>query len=431
MQIDSLIGSVFRRVNRRYLCFPEATASARLPFPSPDRLYLLYLHIPYCVVLCPFCSFHRVKFNRERAQQYFRALHHEIELVTDRGYRFDELYVGGGTPTVLPDELIRTIGLVRELHAIEGISVETNPDHLANDRLLQLQDAGVNRLSVGVQSFDDKLLREMGRLEKYGSGSQIRSRLRRATGILDTLNVDMIFNFPHQTAASLRRDLDILVDELGVDQVSFYPLMSVDSTRKMMLKTVGQVDHSRERKLYEMIARHMLEAGYRRSSAWCFSQRPGMSDEYIAGREEYLGLGSGSFSYLQGSLYASTFSINQYLRLLQADKTGTAYRRDMLEREQMRYYLLMALFAGSLDKSAAEARFEGRFQRTMWPELAALRAIGAIRNSAGALMLTENGYYLWGLLMREFLTGVNGLRDQMRHSIAHAMPVQPPTAARF
>jgi hypothetical protein len=67
----------------------------------------------------------------------------------------------------------------------------------------------------------------------------------------------------------------------------------------------------------------------------------------------------------------------------------------------------------------------------MWPELAALRAIGAIRDSGRALALTENGYYLWGILMREFLTGVNGLRDQMRHNIAHAIPIQPPTAARF
>jgi len=431
VNIDSLTGHFFRWVNRRYLCFPEATVDTCLPPPNPDRRYLLYIHIPYCVVLCPFCSFHRVKFNKKRAQKYFRALHHEIELVTDAGYRFDELYVGGGTPTVLPDELIGTIGLVRSLHSIKGISVETNPDHLANDRLLQLQEAGVNRISVGVQSFDNKLLREMGRFENYGSGSQIRSRLRRATGILDTLNVDIIYNFPHQTAASLRRDLDILVDELGVDQVSFYPLMSANSTRKMMRNTVGRVDHSRERNLYKMIAERMLAAGYTRSSAWCFSQRPGMSDEYIAGREEYLGLGSGSFSYLQGSLYASTFSINQYLLMLEADRTGTAYRRDMLLREQMRYYLLMELFGGSLDKAAAEARFEGRFQRTMWTELAALRAIGAIRDSAGVLMLTGNGYYLWALLMREFLTGVNGLRDQMRHNIAHAMPIQPPTGARF
>jgi coproporphyrinogen III oxidase-like Fe-S oxidoreductase len=431
VNIYTLISKVFRRVNRRYLCFPEATAGARLPSPSRGRRYLLYLHIPYCVVLCPFCSFHRVKFNRERAQQYFRALHHEIELVTDEGYKFDELYVGGGTPTVLPDELIKTIDLVRKSHSIKGISVETSPDHLGDDRLLQLQKAGVNRLSVGVQSFDDTLLHEMGRFEKYGSGSQVRQQLRRATGILDTLNVDMIFNFPHQTAASLRRDLDILVDELVVDQVSFYPLMSVNSTRKMMLNTVGRVDHSRERKLYKMIAKRMLAAGYTRSSAWCFSQRPGMSDEYIAGREEYLGLGSGSFSYLQGSLYASTFSINHYLRMLQAGKTGTDYRRDMSERDQMRYFLLTELFAGSLEKVTTETRFEGRFQRTMWPELAALRAIGAIRDSAGVLTLTESGYYLWVLLMREFLTGINGLRDQMRHNIAHAIPIQPPTAARF
>lgn len=425
MKIDSLIGKFVRRVNRQHICFPEAAGGTRLPSPNPDRRYLLYLHVPYCVVLCPFCSFHRVKFNRDRAQQYFRALRREIELVTDAGYKFDELYVGGGTPTVLPDELLRTIGLLRELHSIRGISVETNPDDLDNGRLPELREAGVKRLSVGVQSFDDELLREMQRFEKYGSGSQIRSRLRRAMGIFDTLNVDMIFNFPHQTEASLRRDLDILVDEVGVDQVSFYPLMSVNSTRKMMLRTVGRVDDSRERKMYEMIARRMLSAGYTRSSAWCFSRRPGMLDEYIVERDEYLGLGSGSFSYLQGSMYASTFSINHYLRLVEADRTGTVRCRDMTERDQMRYYLLVQLFGGSLDQAAAEARFDGRFQRSMWPELAALRIIGAMRDSGGVLTLSESGYYLWVLLMREFLTGVNSLRDQMRHNIARETALLP------
>lgn len=401
------------------MTFPEAAAETGLPTADPNRHYLLYLHIPYCTVLCPFCSFHRVKFKRNSAERYFQCLRREIELVTDAGFRFDELYVGGGTPTVLPEQLIRTIQHLRDLHPIAGISVETSPNDLDNDRLLQLREVGINRLSVGVQSFDDNLLREMQRLEKYGSGREICNHLRHMEGIFDTLNVDMIFNFPHQTTTSLRRDLDILVDELGVDQVSFYPLISVASTRKKMLRAMGRVDYSREREFYRVIADHMLSAGYTRSSAWCFSRKAGMFDEYIAEREEYVGLGSGSFSYLQGSLFASTFSINHYLWLVGAGKSAALRRRDLTEREQMRYYLLMQLFGGSLDKAMAETRFDSKFQRTLWPELAALHTIGAVSNSGEKLTLTENGYYLWIMMMREFLTAVNSLRDQMRHNIAH------------
>jgi len=400
------------------MIFPAATVGTPLPKPGSGRSYLLYLHIPYCVVLCPFCSFHRVKYETDAAAKYFACLRREIQLVTDAGYHFDELYIGGGTPTVSPDDLSRTVGLVRELHPITGVSIETNPDDLGKDSVAKLQDAGVNRLSVGVQSFDDKLLVEMQRLERYGCGADIKERLRLVEGYFDTLNVDMIFNFPHQTEASLRRDLDILTTELGVDQVSFYPLMTVNSTRKKMSETLGHVDYSRERQYYGIVAEHMQVHGYSRSSAWCFSRNPGMSDEYIVERDEYLGLGSGSFSYLAGSLYSSTFSINHYVRLLETGKTGTFGRLDMTERDRMRYHLLMQLFSGSLDKTIAEERFDGRFQRTLWPELTMLQTIGVVRNEETQLKLTESGFYLWVMLMREFFTGVNNLRDQMRHNIS-------------
>ena len=113
-----------------------------------------------------------------------------------------------------------------------------------------------------------------------------------------------------------------------------------------------------------------LGNGYQRSSAWCFSRKAGMFDEYIVEHDEYLGLGSGAFSYLAGSLFASTFSIEHYLDLVDGGATGTVRRRDLSERDEMRYYLLIKLFGGTLDLAAAEARFDGRFQRTLWPELA-------------------------------------------------------------
>jgi coproporphyrinogen III oxidase-like Fe-S oxidoreductase len=90
-----------------------------------------------------------------------------------------------------------------------------------------------------VQSFDDTLLREMRRIECYGSGDQIRKHIRRVTPVFDTLNVDMIFNLPHQSETSLSRDLDILIDDLGVDQVSWYPLMAAASTAAKIRQRMG------------------------------------------------------------------------------------------------------------------------------------------------------------------------------------------------
>jgi len=407
-------------MTRRYMSFETAPVTNALPEPTPGRHYLLYLHIPFCDVLCPFCPFHRVEYQPERTRRYYSVLRKEIQRATDHGYSFGDLYVGGGTPTVLPEELAKTIELVRRDHPVHRVSVETNPDDLGDERLSMLRSAGVNRLSVGVQSLDDDILRDMQRYEKFGSGEQICERIEAVRDLFDTINVDMIFNLPRQSDESLARDLHTLADDLEVDQISWYPLMTAHATRKSMEKHIGDVDFSREGELYHRIVRHMLDAGYGRSSAWCFSRSDSaMIDEYITEEEEYLGLGSGAFSYMGGTMYASTFSINHYLKLADRGGTGIVRSREMGERDQMRYYLLMFMFSGALDLDAAEERFAGRFQRVLFAELAGLRLLRAVRRRGSRLELTERGYYLWVMLMREFFIGVNIFRDEMRHLIRH------------
>ncbi|MDH4072989.1 MAG: coproporphyrinogen III oxidase family protein [Gammaproteobacteria bacterium] len=415
MNAETLIATYLRQYNKRRLQFPPPDSWTELPPPQAGQRYLLYLHVPFCKSLCPFCSFHRVVFQPDTATRYFDALRDEIALVGEAGYRFDEVYVGGGTPTVAVNELCRTLHHLAERHDIQRISVETNPDDLADDIVGELRVAGVKRLSVGVQSFDDSQLAAMQRLENYGSGADIRAALKRVQGVFETLNVDMIFNLPGQTEALLRRDLEILTGEIRADQVSFYPLMTLSSTRERMLRAMGRVDYTREEALYRLIDEHMSAAGYRRNSVWCFSRVPGMFDEYIVERDEYVGLGSGAFSHLGESLYASTFSIPHYRELVESGHTGTFGRLRLSERDRMRHYLLLKLFGGVLDKRRADDRFDHRFQRTLWPEIALLLTLGAIRNSGNRLELTDKGRYLWIVLMREFFTGVNNLRDQMRH----------------
>ncbi|MGB5163916.1 MAG: coproporphyrinogen III oxidase family protein [Woeseiaceae bacterium] len=414
---DKLIGRYLRLVSRKHLAFQPFSSDTGLPAADPQRQYLLYVHIPFCVVLCPFCSFHRVRFKRDRAEQYFAALEQEIRIAAAAGYHFSEVYFGGGTPTVLPAQLAHLTQLLRSEFGVGRISAETNPDDLSAATLQILADAGIDRLSVGVQSFDNGLLREMERYDKYGSGEIIRERLLDARGSFETLNVDMMFNFPHQSEASLRRDLEVLTGEVAADQVSYYPLMATESTVKAMDKAIGRVDYGRERSFYRIIAEHMRAAGYQRSSSWCFSQAPTMIDEYITENEEYLGLGSGAFSYLDGSLYASTFSINAYLKRL-ADGRPAITRRSALNRkEQMRYYLLMRLFGGQLDLADANRHFGSSLSRQLWLELAGLRMLGAVQQRGNSLVLTESGQYLWVMMMREFFSNVNDFRERMRLEI--------------
>ena len=201
------------------------------PKPNKDNSYLLYIHIPFCEELCPYCSFARVKFEPSLALRYFDALEKEIEIYHELGYCFNNIYIGGGTPTIMPDRLGRIIELAKSLWQIKQISVETNPNHLRPEILRILKDAGINRLSVGVQSFNNQILQSIQRLQKCGTGEEIKEKLLLVNGMFDTLNVDMIFNFPNQTDEMLMQDIKT-IEEVKMNQITYYPYNGRKSRKK-------------------------------------------------------------------------------------------------------------------------------------------------------------------------------------------------------
>jgi coproporphyrinogen III oxidase-like Fe-S oxidoreductase len=412
--ITSLIAGKARREFSQAMRFEDG-GTPHLPPPGKPRSRLLYIHIPFCERLCPYCSFNRVAFTEDLCRTYFRALRKEITLYRDLGYDFGAIYVGGGTPTVLIEELVETLALARVSFPIRELSVETNPNHLTEDRLTALQRAGVNRLSVGVQSFDDGLLKKMDRYDKYGSGTEIAGRLRQTLGRFGTLNADMIFNFPTQTSAMLDRDLDIL-QEIGIDQVTWYPLMVSDSTRQKVMETLGRVDDRQEERFYHQIVGRLVPA-YRFSSAWCFSRKQAMIDEYIVDYDEYAGLGSGSIGYLNGTCYANTFDIRGYIAQLDRGELPLAASRVFSIRDQLRYDFLMKLFGTRLNTVELRKKFAGRFLRLLWPDLLAFSLIGALSWLPPEIVLTKRGRYAWVVLMREFFTAVNNFRDYCRAQV--------------
>jgi len=406
-----LIGAAMRRTNARALRFDSRPGGP--PSPEQGRRYLLYLHVPFCESLCPFCSFHRVQFKASRARPYFEALRTEIRRYADLGFEFDEVYVGGGTPTVLPDELAATLRMVRERFPVRDISVETNPNHLTDEVVDLLQEKGVTRLSVGVQSFEDALLKRMGRYQAYGSGEQTVASLVRVRDAFQTLNVDLIFNLPDQGADSFARDLQILRDDVRATQISFYPLMATEVTRERMRREMGVAGRDHEFEFYNLIP-DGLGPEYRADSAWCFSRGAGMVDEYVVDRDDYVGAGSGAFGYLDGRLTANTFSLREYQARVAAGQLGITSSRQLDRREQLRYHLLMRLFGLRLDKAVTRQRFGEGACRSLWPEITALKLAGAVRETGDELRLTRRGMYYWVVMMREFFTEVNRFRETMR-----------------
>ena len=414
--IPSLVARSARRSLSRLMYFEDELGTWPPPTVAPDRVRQLYVHIPFCPHLCPFCTFHRVRFNEERSASYFAALRAELVAYRELGYAFTHVYIGGGTPTSDPAALRGLLSTLHELFPVELISVETNPSDLTDAMLDMLSRAGIQRLSVGVQSFDDSILKSMGRFESYGSSGQIIEHIERAQGRFDTFNLDMMFNLPGQSRDSLQRDLEVLTRDLDVDQVSYYPLMIAPSAQRSISLQMGGAQPDREHEYYELI-RSTLSASHPPSTVWCFSRGSAAIDEYIVEQHNYIGAGSGAFSFVDGMMASNTFSIHNYVSQLQRGTIGVVRTRHLTEEERIRLDFLLKLFGLSLDKAAAEDKFAGRFQKTLWKELLAMRLCGFLKDTGQNLQLTQRGMYLWVVLMREFLNGVNQLRAAARHQI--------------
>jgi coproporphyrinogen III oxidase-like Fe-S oxidoreductase len=419
MFAERALTAVMRPLSRRYTAHSPLGRLGH-PSPTPGKTYLLYAHVPFCERLCNYCSFNRFLFQEDVARDYFASLREEMRIAASLGYRFGALYVGGGTPTILVEELCATIDLARELFRIREVSAETSPCQLGPELARRLEGR-VDRMSVGVQSFEDTLLRQMDRYDKYGSGRALLESVSSARDLFHSLNVDMIFNFPSQTEAMVRRDARLL-RETGCNQATFYPLMASPKTARALSRQIGRVDMGREAAYYEVICDE-LETAFEPASAWTFSkEKGGMIDEYIVDYDEYLGIGSGAQSFLDGRVYSNTFSLADYARRvhdgqLAVVSAGPKYS----QRDLMRYRFVTDLFGLRLDKRRFRADFGMTVERALWAEMSFMRAAGAFAvDDAECLTLTRMGRYLLVVMMREMLTGSNRLRDKERA----ALPVE-------
>ena len=367
----------------------------------------LYVHIPFCRALCPFCCFNRYLFQEDLARRYFIDLKKELELYTGRGFKFSSVYFGGGTPTVLMDELLKFIQHLRTQFNVSEISLETTPRELTEANIGLLKQAGINRLSIGVQSFDEKVLKTMGRVN--GPADEVKSRLLMAEGEFDTLNVDFVFNFPGQSIEQFAADVAAF-KELGIDQATFYPLMASPHKKDALERCFNRVDNSRERQFYNVILSELYRGGYNASTAWCFSRGTRMIDEYIIESDDYIGIGAGSVSIVRGKFLVNSFSLDRYHEMTGAGQWPIAGWRQLSPKENQRYYLLTKLFGMNLDRAAFRERFGGEIGRKLWMELAFFKTLG-LADGDSILRVTEKGMYPVSVMMREFFAALNTLRE--------------------
>ncbi len=412
--ITSATSYFMSHYTKKYLHIEQQTNKG-LPSCIEDKKYLLYIHIPFCTMFCPYCSFNKFKYTQEEAATYFASLREELLHVKTLGYDFDHLVIGGGTPLIDEDELIQTIELCKKLFSIEDVSCESDPNHIQKPTIEKLVGL-VDRISIGVQSFDDAILQKMGRYEKFGSSSQIYKKIENMLGILPLTSVDMIFNFPNQTEEGLIKELEIL-QSLSPEQTSIYPLMTSSTVRSNVKKTLGEYSVTQEYDFYNIIGK-TLQKMYPSQHGWSYSKENDvMIDEYIIDNKEYVGVGSGSFSFINETLYLNEFSLNQYSKLIAQKGSAVTKMRTFPHKSQMYYRLMVDLFNGKLSKKRFMHEFGSPITQNLSKELWLLKLAGAIKDGGEIITTTEFGSYLFMVMMKEFYMGMDYIRDGERKKL--------------
>ena len=391
----------------------------RHPAPEPGHEYMMYAHIPFCHTLCSYCTFHRFIFKEYKAREYFVSLRKEMQMAKDLGYDFTSLYIGGGTTTILEDELIKTIELARTLFpSIKEVSCETDPAHLANPSFKNLKGL-VDRMSIGVQSFDDNILKMIDRYEKFGSGEQIFERIQAAQELFPICNVDMIFGFRGQNEAVLQRDMDLLM-KLNPRQITTYPLMVTTQTKASVRNTIAAPTADLATQ-YRIIL-DTLGKNYNQLTSWTFGRSHDEGfDEYVVDHDEYLGLGSGAFSFLGDSLYVNTFSLRRYNERISEGKMGVERRKRFDKHAILQYRLLLGLFAARLSRKYFRQVHGVELDKALFKEMLGLKLAGAIKENPSDpdnLIVTDAGKFLGLVMMKAFYSGMDNVRAELRKPLS-------------
>lgn len=399
---------------KRYLhCDPVILQ--RPPEPQEGHKYLLYAHVPFCKTLCSYCTFHRFLFKEWKAREYFVNLRREMDYVHSLGYTFHSMYVGGGTTTILEDELIKTLEYAKKLFpTIKEISCETDPQIITTPAFRNLKGL-VDRMSIGVQSFNDDILKLSERYEKFGSGAEIFERLQYAQELFPTCNIDMMFGFRGQNLDILHDDMEKIF-KLNPRQVTTYPLMVTSQTKKSV-KNVIAAPGNELADQYRVIL-DTLGSHYRQLTSWTFGRTNDEGfDEYVVDYDEYLGVGSGAFSFLNDSLYVNTFSLRRYGERIAAGHTGVERKRTFDHHAIAQYRLMLGLFSHRLSRKYFRDVHGINVDRYLFKEMMGLRLAGAIQDDPDdpdRIVVTDAGKFLGLVMMKAFYSAMDNVRAELR-----------------
>lgn len=377
----------------------------------------VYIHIPFCAHICPYCDFTTYAGKDGLISDYVDALVAEIErrAVEARGRAAATIYLGGGTPSLLtPDQIGRVLSAVRDTMPVlpdAEITMEANPNGLTPEHLRGYLAAGVNRLSIGAQTLDRRGLRTLGRQHESLDVLQAVAAAR-DTGF-ERINLDFIFGWPGQTRESWQRDLQQIIDlgEAGPDHLSLYSLIIEPGTPYADAQARGILhmpDDDFTADLYEDAIRMLADAGWTHYEIANWSRTADGYSRHNAiywQHGDYLGIGAGAFGTMDGLRVMNQLLPERYITAINAGELPQS-NTEPLDEETARAETMMLglrLLVDGVDADAFTRRHRVTLADCFGEQIGRMTALGMMEATARGVRLTQRGMMLANSVVTEFL----------------------------
>ncbi|MCQ2565184.1 MAG: radical SAM family heme chaperone HemW, partial [Clostridia bacterium] len=308
----------------------------------------LYIHIPFCSRKCDYCDFVSYSMNEEAQKLYLKGLFAEIDMLkADYKDRvFDTIYIGGGTPSIMFNGFYKklTHKLYSSFHFKPGFefTIEVNPESFTDEKFYEYAEAGINRISVGLQCLDTKLLASHGRLQSVDNIKETFSILKQSH--FDNISGDVMFGLPGQSNSSVLETVKFLVKH-GAKHISLYSLQIERSTMLYDRMQRGEIEPISEEKqvdMYAKINKYLNKVGFRRYevSNYCLPGYESKHNSKYWSGSEYLGLGVAAHSFFGGYRYFNTKRLDTYLDAMKEGKYAM-YRKEYVSNSEKRIERIM------------------------------------------------------------------------------------------
>ncbi len=279
-----------------------------------EAIKAVYIHIPFCNSICSYCDFCKVVYNEDWLKPYLKRLEEEIDNAY-MGEEIETLYIGGGTPTCLNIEelkiLFNILAKFKKSNNIE-FTMEANINDLEEEKLRFLYEQGVNRLSIGIESFDAEKLKFMNRTANFKEAKK-KIELARNIGFKN-INLDLMYAIPKETTKMLEKDIKLFL-KLKPEHISTYSLI-IEKNTLVGLNKVKPIEEDRDAKMYEIVCKKLKKAGYIHYELSNFAKKGFLSRHNLTywNNNEYYGFGCGASGFVEAVRYENTKSLTEYLK---------------------------------------------------------------------------------------------------------------------